>query len=179
LWRYIQQINAQERIVQLEAEVAELKAIIVGLRAEIEAMRSEGSVTHQPVFVKPNAHKEKREHPKKTRRQRAAEQNAARKKEPAAQVTEIRQHALERCPECNYKLSGQSIARRRQVIDLPPMPALQVVEHQVIKRWCPKCQTWHTPKLDLSSEVLGQGRMGHGIASMVSCPAIPVPLHGT
>ncbi len=83
-------------------------------------------------------------------------------------MTEIRQHALERCPECDYKLSGHSIARRRQVIDLPVMPALQVVEHQVIKRWCPKCKAWHTPKLDLSREVLGQGRMGHGIASLVS-----------
>ena len=83
-------------------------------------------------------------------------------------MTETRQHALERCPECDYKLSGQSIARRRQVIDLPEMPALSVVEHQVIKRWCPVCKVWHTPKLDLSSEVLGQSRMGHGIASMVS-----------
>ena len=68
---------------------------------------------------------------------------------------------------------------RRQVIDLPEMSALQVVEHQVIKRRCLKCKTWHTPKLDLSREVLGQGRMGHGIASLVSCPAIPVPLRGT
>lgn len=156
----------EERIAQLEAEVAELKAIIVGLRAEIEGLV--GSAAQPATFVKPNTHKEKRAHSKKTRRQRAAEQNAARKKEPASQVTEIRQHALERCPGCNYKLSGHTIARRRQVIELPPMPALQVIEHQVIKRWCPKCKTWHTPKLDLSHEVLGQSRMGHGIASLVS-----------
>ncbi len=148
--------------------MAELKAIIVGLRAENEALQSGSGESKPPAFVKPNAHKQKRERPKKTRRQRATEQNAARKKEPANQVTEIRQHALERCPACDYKLRGQSIARRRQVIDLPEMPALQVVEHQVIKRWCPVCQTWHTPKLDLSHEVLGQGRMGHGIASLVS-----------
>lgn len=124
--------------------------------------------TQPPGFVKPNKHKEKREQPKKTRRQRAAEQNAGRKKEAASQVTQIQQHGLERCPGCNYKLEGQSIARRRQVIDLPVMPALQVVEHQVIKRWCPKCKKWHVPVLDLSNEVLGQGRMGHGIASLVS-----------
>ncbi|NJM39332.1 MAG: IS66 family transposase [Anaerolineae bacterium] len=132
---------------------------------EIEDLR--GS-TSPPTFVKPNTHKEKRAHPKKTRRQRAAEQNAGRKKEPASQVTQIHQHGLDRCPGCDYKLSGESIARRRQVIDLPVMPALQVVEHQVIKRWCPKCKKWHVPVLDLSSEVLGQGRMGHGIASLVS-----------
>ncbi len=164
---YIRQIEAQERIAQLEAEVAELQAIIAGLRAQIAALL-EGHVQTQPtVNVKPNTHKEKRGRPKKTRRQRAAEQNAGRKTAPASEVTEIRQHASERCPTCNYKLSGQSIARRRQVIDLPEIPALQVVEHQVIKRRCPKCQTWHTPKLDLSSEVLGQGRIGHRAASLV------------
>lgn len=152
----------------MEAEIAELKAIIVGLRAENEALQREGGASKLPAFVKANTHKEKGAKPKKTRRQRAAEQNGARKKEPANQITEIRQHALERCPECNVKLSGQSITRRRQVIDLPPMPALQVIEHQVIKRWCPKCKAWHTPKLDLSREVMGQGRMGHGIASLVS-----------
>lgn len=171
MWGYIRQIEAQDRIIQLEAEVAELKAIIAGLRAENERLRGNNSASQAPTFVKSNKHADKQAHrarPKKTRRQRAAEQNAARRKEPPERVTEIRQHALERCPVCDYKLSGQSIARRRQVIDLPEIPALQVVEHQVIKRWCPKCQTWHTPKLDLSGEVLGQGRIGHRAASLVS-----------
>ena len=147
--------------------------MIVELRAENEGLRAEGESEAEasvPGFVKPNKHKDKRERPKKTRRQRAAEQNAhaARKKEPAAQVTEIREHALECSPDCHYKLRGRSIAGRRQVIDLPVMPALRVVEHGVIKRWSPACKSWHVPKLDLSSEVLGQGRMGHGIASKVS-----------
>jgi hypothetical protein len=156
----------------LEAEVAALKAMIASLQAELEALRgSGGGDGSAAAFVKPNKHSDKHAHrarPKKTRRQRVAEQNAARKKEPPERVTEIRQHALERCPTCDYKLSGHSIARRRQVIDLPPMPALQVVEHQVIKRWCPVCKAWHAPKLDLSGEVLGQRRLGHGIASLVS-----------
>lgn len=178
MWHYIRRIEAQAQIAQLEAEVAELKAIItglraenVGLRAENERLRGNQPEPQTPTFVKPNKHADKQAHRarvKKTRRQRAAEQNAARKKEPPERVTEIRQHALERCPVCDYKLSGHSIARCRQVIDLPVMPALQVVEHQVIKRWCPKCQTWHMPKLNLSGEVLGQGRIGHRTASLVS-----------
>ncbi len=159
----------------MEAEVAELKAIIADLRAQIAALLDgnsnnghPGSPTPLAANIKPNTHKHKRGRERKTRRQRAAEQNAARKKEPPERVTQIRQHALERCPVCDYKLSGRSIARRRQVIDLPVMPALEVVEHQIIKRWCPKCQTWHVPKLDLSGEVLGQGRIGHRAASLVS-----------
>ena len=133
------------------------------LRAELAQLR--GKEAGAPLFVKANKHKEKGSQPHKTRKQRAAEQNAARKKSPP---TEIRQHALERCPDCHYKLSGHSIARRREVIDLPVMPPVQVIEHQVIKRWCPKCQTWHSPQLDLSGEVLGQSRIGHRAASMVS-----------
>ena len=82
--------------------------------------------------------------------------------------TQIRKHALDHCPDCNYNRSGQSVARRREVIDLPVLPPLQVTEHQVIKRWCPKCKKWHSPQLDLSGEVLGQSRIGHRAASMVS-----------
>lgn len=159
-------IDTQEEIAQLKAEIAELKAVIEVLRAENERLRN--GREKQPLNVKPNTHKEKRIQAKKARRRRAAEQNAGRKNAPANEVTQIRKHALEHCPECQYKLSGQSIARRRQVIDLPEMPALEVTEHQVIKRWCPKCQKWHQPKLDLSDEVLGQGRIGHRVASLVS-----------
>ena len=133
------------------------------MRQEIEELK--GGDKKPPSFVKANKHSQKREHPHKTRRQRAAEQNGARKKSPP---TELRQHALERCPDCHYKLNGQSIARRREVIDIPEMPRPEVVEHQVIKRWCPKCHKWHSPKLDLSAEVLGQGRIGHRTATLVS-----------
>ena len=123
--------------------------VIGELRQEIKTLK-EGD-KKPPTFVKANKHGEKGKQPHKTRKKRAAEQNAARKKMIA---TEIRKHALEHCPDCHYKLSGQSVARRREVIDLPVMPPLQVIEHQVIKRWCPKCKKWHTPQLDVSSEVM-------------------------
>lgn len=148
---------------RLKTEIADLKVAIEKLRSEIEQMKPKAG--SPPLFVKANTHREKGKPPHKTRKKRAAEQNAARKK---SIPTETRQHALERCPDCNTKLSGQSIARRREVIDLPEMPPVQVIEHQVIKRWCPKCKKWHTPALDLSGEVLGQSRIGHRAASMVS-----------
>ncbi len=148
--------------------MGELKATIVKLRAELEAFRGQQRDDNVPSFVNPNTHQHKRDKTnKKTRRQRAAEQNAARRREPP---TEVQQHALERCPACQYPLRGHSIARRRQVIELPVMPAVpavRVIEHQVLKRWCPVCQKWHTPKLDLSGEVLGQRRVGHGVAGLV------------
>ena len=43
---------------------------------------------------------------------------------------------------------------------------MEVTEHQVIKRWCPHCpvalqghERWHSPKLDLRGQLLGQGRI--------------------
>ena len=40
-----------------------------------------------------------------------------------AQPTRIERHVLERCPDCNYRLSGASIAYAREVIELPlPQP---------------------------------------------------------
>jgi transposase len=75
---------------------------------------------------------------------------------------------VEHCPDCNYRLSGESIAYTREVIELPPPQPVDVIEHQVIKRWCPYCETWHSPKLNLSGQVIGQGRIGVRIASLVS-----------
>ncbi len=41
------------------------------------------------------------------------------------------QHAYERCPDCADALRGSAVARRREVIERPLMPA-EVVEHQVL-----------------------------------------------
>lgn len=34
--------------------------------------------------------------------------------------------------------------------------------------WCPSCAVWRSPQLDLKGQVLGQGRLGVGIASLVA-----------
>ena len=55
----------------------------------------------------------------------------------------------------------------REVIELPPPQAVEVIEHQVVKRWCPCCQAWRSPQLDLQGQVFGQGRIGVRIAALV------------
>ena len=65
-------------------------------------------------------------------------------------------------------MRGESLAYSRDVIELPPPQPVDVIEHQVIKRWCPHCETWHSPKLNLNGKVIGQGRIGVRIASLVS-----------
>jgi hypothetical protein len=173
--------------MSLEEENAALRADNAALRAENDALRQELSTLREqverlttvlhaaqariaelevkkappPAFVKANVP----ERPKQPRKKRAAHQNRARRLETPTQVVE---HRLEGCPACQGRLSGVHLARRRQVVDLPLPPPVQVTEHQVFRGWCSFCQTWREAPLDLSGQVLGQGRIGVGIASLVA-----------
>ena len=60
------------------------------------------------------------------------------------------------------------MARRRQVIELPPPPPVEVREHVVDHGWCSHCGTWREAPLDVSQEVVGQGRFGEKIASLIA-----------
>jgi hypothetical protein len=77
-------------------------------------------------------------------------------------------HALDRCPTCDYLLQGDSLDYTREVIELPQPQPVEVIEHRIIKRFCPHCRQWHSPTLDLRGQVLGQGRIGVRIASLVA-----------
>lgn len=146
--------QAQAQLTQLAEQLAAAQQRI----AELERHHHD-----PPPFVKPN--RPPPAEPKRPRKKRAAEHNRGRRCEPP---TRIEAHVLDRCPDCHYQLRGHSVAYRRQVIDLPAPQPVTVVEHQVIKRWCPHCRRWHTPPLDLTGQVLGQGRIGVRVASLVA-----------
>lgn len=142
---------------QVGALTGQLQAALVRI-TELERRKKE-----PPTFVKPN--RAAPAEPKGPRKKRAAKHNTSRKR---ATPTRIERHALERCPECNYLLRGESIDYTREVIELPPPQPVEVIEHQVIKRWCPCCEKWRSPSLELSEQVIGQGRIGTRIASLVA-----------
>jgi hypothetical protein len=75
-------------------------------------------------------------------------------------------HAYERCPECDYALRGGAVQRRRDVLELPATP-VAVVEHQLLKRYCPVCAAYQTPRVSFAGVVLGQGRIGVRLASLI------------
>ncbi len=155
-----------EEVEILLAENAALRAEVGVLRAQLQAALVRIAELEQdkpapPPFVKPN----RPQRSKEPRKKRAAEHNTSRKR---SQPTRIERHVLERCPDCGYRLHGESIDYTREVIELPPPQPVDVIEHQVIKRWCPHCATWHSPQLALDGQVLGQGRIGVWVASLVS-----------
>jgi transposase len=99
------------------------------------------------------------------RRKRAPEHNHARRREAPTRVVE---HPITHCPDCGNRLGGVHVGRRRQVIDLPPPPPVEVVEHQVARGWCSACRRWHEASVDLAGHAVGQGRLGVGVASLVA-----------
>lgn len=145
---------------ELKTEVARLMAALDEALARIAELEAQPKTA--PAFVKANRPKKTGEKP--ARKKRAAEHNTSRKR---ATPTRTERHALERCPECQYELQGESIDYTREVIELPPPVAVEVIEHQVVKRWCPCCQAWRSPQLDLRGQVFGQGRIGVRIAALV------------
>jgi hypothetical protein len=95
------------------------------------------STNDPPPFVKPN--RPARPDPPPPRKKRDARQDQARWREA---LTRTLDHALERCPDCNYQLRGHSIDYTRQVIELPEPPPIEIIEHRIIKRFCPVCRHW-------------------------------------
>jgi transposase len=145
---------------ELRVQVGHLQeqlAVALARISELEQARHD-----PPAFVKPN--RPKPTTPKRPRKKRAPHHNHGRRCELP---TRTQSHALERCPQCHYRLQGQSVDYRRQVIELPVPAPLEIIEHRVIKRFCPKCRRWRSPQLDLSHQVLGQGRIGVRIASLI------------
>lgn len=151
---YVKQLL--ERIAALEARVAELEA-------ENEQLRQQLGKKQPPHWAKPN--RPQPPEAKQPRRKRAPEHNHGRRTEPPTRTVS---HALDRCPECNYRLHGQSVDYVRQVIELPEPQPVEVIEHQVIKRYCLHCERWRSPQLDLRGQVLGQGRMGVRLISLIA-----------
>ncbi len=152
-------IRSQEAIIQQQhATIAQLEATIAQLQERVAS--GEGQKASPPPWAKAN----RPERAPTERHKRAPEHNTGRRR---STPTRIEEHAYARCPDCDYALRGHTIDRRREVIDLPLAP-VEVVEHRVITRYCPVCQRWQAPPLDLEGQVLGQSRFGVRLMSLVA-----------
>jgi transposase len=169
-------MTAEEKIASLEQQLKEalgqLKEVTECLRETQEQLQQaseriaelEKQQTPRPAFVKANKKKPQTEE-KKPRKKREAQYNRARKR---AVPTQIVEHRIVECPDCHLRLGGISLARCREVIDVPPPPVVEVAEHRIYKGWCSGCQKWHEAPVDFSEQVLGQGRIGVRLASMIA-----------
>jgi hypothetical protein len=163
----VERLRVENTELRLQtAQLQEQLGAALARIAELEQQRPD-----PPPFIKPN--KPAAAEPKHKRKKRAPEHNHGRRRmTPTRSVL----HALDRCPTCDYLLQGDSLDYTREVIELPEPQPIDVIEHRIIKRFCPHCHRWHSPKLDLTGQVEGQGRIGVRIASLVAFLALSLRL---
>src|SRR2546421_12161002 len=116
-------MTADERITTLEEQLEQALERVSVLEEQLAAAHKrieelEKQKTPPPAFAKANVKKPKAGE-KKPRKKRAAQHNHGRRREVPTRVVE---HCIVSCPVCTNRLGGVSIARRRQVIELPPPP---------------------------------------------------------
>jgi len=152
---------SREELIALIQELVrrqqELEAQVRELEAETERLRKTGSES-SATWVKANRPKRERT----PRRKRV--QGYAR---PRDGVTRRMHHAMEQCPQCQVRLSGGRVVKRRQIIELPVRP-VEHVEHVVVERQCPACQQWWVPEVEFSRLVVGQQRIGISVQAQVT-----------
>jgi hypothetical protein len=76
-------------------------------------------------------------------------------------------HAYDRCPHCATALSGGTVRRTREVIELIP-GRVEVTAHVYVERRCPRCQGRWQPGPELDGVVVGHGRLGVGLLSLIA-----------
>jgi transposase len=162
-------MTAEEQIEHLTAQLKQAQEQLQAMQEQLRQAKEriaelEKRKTPPPSFVKANAKKPSAEE-KQPRKKREAQYNRARQRSSPTQIVE---HRIVACPDCHLRLGGISLARLREVIDVPPPPCVQVTEHRIYKGWCCGCQRWHEAPVDFSDQVLGQGRIGVRLASSIA-----------
>ncbi len=154
-----QALLAQQAVLQ--AENSALHGEVEGLELRVEEL--ERQTRGQPAHMK--ASKAPAVGARGPRRKRAAERNRGRKR--AAEVTRHEAHRLERCPDCGRALRGERLAWRREVVELPPLVAVEVVQHEVYEGHCQHCGAWKRPELAEAGVTFGQRRLGPRLCALI------------
>lgn len=139
-------------------EIETLKEVIIELQEKIK-QKTDGDDSSKtlPSFVKANVKR------KKQGKRKLREHGFSRKLDiPTQKIF----HSFDCCPNCDGLLGTPSVAYTRQIIDIPVIQ-YEVVKHVVFKRYCFNCQRRFYPKIDLSSFVLGKGRIGINLMSQI------------
>jgi len=170
-------IAQHETIAQQERTIAELRGVIAALAATVaqltvrvgellarlDATTGDDAPTGRArgmPGLKPAIDTQR---PPKKARKRREQQFVRHRMEPTARII----HALDACPTCGMPLVGGSVKRRREVIEVPVVPAV-VTEHLFLERCCPHCRTRHTPAVDLGETVVGKQRFGVALVSLIA-----------
>jgi Zn-finger nucleic acid-binding protein/uncharacterized coiled-coil protein SlyX len=96
-------------------------------------------------------------------RKRRARGSGRRRMRPTAH----QMHAYARCPHCATTLQGGTVKRTREVIEVVP-GRVEVTTHVYVERRCPRCRGRWLPGPELDGLVVGHGRLGVGLLSLIA-----------
>ena len=181
-------LRLEQRDAEREQELAVHRTLLAGLTEQNTLLRQQVARLEQenadlrgmplapaPAPV-PEGKPATRERAQTTRRKRAPEHNHGRLK--LERANRWVDHAAEQCPQCGEHLSAGWIQRRIQVIDLPVVAPLEITEHRIIRRQCPRCGKRVLPKpVGLEAGRIGRSRFGPrliaAIATMATVERLP------
>lgn len=133
------------------------------MRRRVEYLEARPSGGGPSAGMPGNKRSSKTREPQRTQLRRGRSHGFARRRmEPTRRVV----HAPESCPECGTGLSGGWVQRRREVIEIPMVPA-EVIEHLIVARVCPPCRKRRLPQAPLEGEVVGRQRFGVNLLSLL------------
>jgi transposase len=161
----------RQRLGRQEAElaaqrgaIAQLSERVGALLAALDAPDGDERPSRPTTMpgLKPTSRHAPPSAPAPPRKRRARGYGRQRMRPTARQV-----HAFAQCPRCRVALCGGTITRTREVIELVP-GQVEVTAHVYVERRCPRCHGRWLPAPGLDGVVVGQGRLGVGLLSLIA-----------
>ena len=163
--------DLEQRLARQEADLATLRTTISQLTERVGALLAavDPSLGDEPAGhpsgmpgLKPLKRRAPPAAPPPPRKRRGRGYGRPRMRPTARQV-----HAATHCPHCRVPLRGGTLRRTREVIELVPA-RVDVTEHQYLERRCPQCGGRWLPGPEVAGMVVGQGRLGVGLLSLIA-----------
>lgn len=164
-----QNADQREEIAHVRGEIATQRALVVQLSERVGTLLAardppdgDGSASGPTGMpgLKPGPRNGPA--PPMPRKRRGCGYGRKRMRPTARQV-----HAYDWCPHCATVLRGGTVRRTREVIELVPA-RVEVTAHVYVERRCPRCRGRWLPEPGVAGEVVGQGRLGVGLLSLIA-----------
>ena len=182
-------LRLERRDAERQRELHAMQTLVAGLteqnallrqqvaRLEQEKARLRGIPLAPPPDAAPEIKPATPKRDQQVRKKRAPQHNRGRLK--LERATRWVNQAAEQCPHCGERLTDGWIQRRIQVIDLPLVAPLEITEHRIMRRQCPRCGKRVLPKpVGLEAGRVGRCRFGPRLMAAVATMATVERLPG-